>query len=139
MSLYVLDTDTLTLFQEGHATVLQRMGTHSADELAITVLTVEEQVSGWYTRVRKAKDNARLALAYGRLARTVRFLSRIQILDFDEPAIEHFEQLRKAKLKIGGTDLRIAAVVLENRATLVTRNARDFTKIPGLRIEDWSR
>jgi tRNA(fMet)-specific endonuclease VapC len=47
MSLYVLDTDTLTLFEEGHPSVLQRVEAHSADDLAITVLSVEEQLSGW--------------------------------------------------------------------------------------------
>ena len=132
MSTYVLDTDTLTLFEEGQPAVLQRVATHPASELAITVLSVEEQLSGWYTRVRKAKGNARLALAYSRLAKTIRFLSRLQILDFDEPAMRRCEQIRKAKIKIGRMDLRIASVVLEHGAILVTRNARDFRKIPGL-------
>jgi tRNA(fMet)-specific endonuclease VapC len=81
MSLYVLDTDILTLFEEGQPIVLQRVQAHSPSELAITVLSVEEQLSGWYTRVRKAKDNAQLALAYSRLAKAVRFLARLQILD----------------------------------------------------------
>ncbi len=87
MSLYVLDTDMLTLFEEGHPAVLQRVSTRAPGELAITVLSVEEQLSGWYTRLRKAKGAARLALAYARLAQAVRFLSGIQILDFTEPAI----------------------------------------------------
>jgi tRNA(fMet)-specific endonuclease VapC len=138
MSLYILDTDTLTLFEEGHPGVLQRVAAHAPGELAITVLSVEEQLSGWYTRVRQAKSPDRLALAYARLARTVRFLSRIQIFDFDLPAIQRYEHLRKQKIKLGRMDLRIAAVVLEHGAVLVTRNARDFSKILGLQIEDWS-
>ncbi len=119
MSLYVLDTDMLTLFEEGHPAVLQRVAAHAPGELAITVLSVEEQLSGWYTRVRKAKGHTRLALAYARLAQAVRFLSGIQILDFTEPAIRHYEQLRKTCPQVRKMDLRIAAVVLEHGATLV--------------------
>ena len=47
MSLHILDTDTLTLFQAGHVTICQRAKDHLQKELAITVLTVEEQLSGW--------------------------------------------------------------------------------------------
>jgi tRNA(fMet)-specific endonuclease VapC len=62
----------------------------------------------------------------------------MRILTYDEAAIRRFEGLRKAKIKIGRMDLRIAAVVLEQGAVLVTWNARDFKKVPGLPIEDWS-
>jgi tRNA(fMet)-specific endonuclease VapC len=99
---------------------------------------VEEQLTGWYTQLRKAKRPERLAWAYRRLASTVRFLSRVQIIDFDETAIQRYEQRKKNKIKLGTNDLRIAATVLERSAILVTRNIRDFRKVPGLQIEDWS-
>jgi tRNA(fMet)-specific endonuclease VapC len=139
MSLYVLDTDMLTLFEQNHPEVTARVNSHSPTELAITVLSVEEQLSGWYTRVRKAKRPDQLAQAYRELAKTVRFFARLQILDYPEPAIERYEQLRKQKVKISRSDLRIAAVVLERRAILVTRNSRDFKQVPGLHFEDWSK
>ena len=138
MSLYVLDTDTLTLLEDGHPAVGRRFLEQSPEDVAITVLTVEEQLSGWYAEVRKAKRPARLAWAYRRLADTVSFLAHLRILTYDEPAMDRYEQLRKAKIKVGGMDLRIAAVVLEHGAVLVTRNARDFRKVPGLQFEDWS-
>jgi tRNA(fMet)-specific endonuclease VapC len=138
MSLYVLDTDTLQLFQDGHPQVAVRVRAVAPGDRAISVVTVEEQLSGWYTQLRQAKRPERLAWAYRRLAATVRFLSQIQIVDLDESAIQRCEQLKKRKLKVRKMDLRIAATVLERDAILVTRNVRDFQQVPGLRIEDWS-
>lgn len=128
----------LTLLEEGHAAVAQRFLAQPPENVAVTVLTVEEQLSGWYAEVRKAKRPERLAWAYRRLADTIGFLAHLRILTYDEPAMQRYEQFRKAKIRIGGMDLRIAAVVLEHGAVLVTRNARDFRKIPGLQFEDWS-
>jgi tRNA(fMet)-specific endonuclease VapC len=139
MSLYVLDTDTFQLFQEGHAQVVARVRDVPAHDRAISIVTVEEQLSGWYAQLRQAKKLERLAWAYGRLAATVRFLAGVQIIDFNEAAIHRCESLKKHKLGVPKMDLRIAATVLERDATLVTRNLRDFRRVPGLRIEDWSR
>ena len=50
MSLHILDTDTLTLYQTGHAQVVRRVLEHPLAELAVTVVSVEEQLGGWYTR-----------------------------------------------------------------------------------------
>jgi|SRR5580765_444170 len=139
MSLHILDTDTLSLFQDGHAAVITHAKTRPQEDVAITVLTIEEQLSGWYTVLRQAKDNTKLAWAYRRLAENVKFLSRLKIIAFDEPAIRRFQALLKLKLKVRATDLRIAATAIEHNATLVTRNARDFKLIPGLVIVDWSK
>ena len=134
MSLYVLDTDMLTLVAEGHVAVGRRLLEQRAEDVAITVLTVEEQLSGWYTALRKAKQPRKLAWAYQRLADTVRFLARLQILTYNEPAMKRYEGLRKRKVKIKRMDLRIAATVLEHAAILVTRNIRDFKQVPDLQI-----
>ncbi len=139
MSLYVLDTDTFQLFQDEHPLVVARVAATAPEDLAISVITVEEQLSGWFTQLRQAKQPERLLWAYRRLAATARFLSRIQIVDFDEPAFQRHADLKKNKLKIGTNDLRIAATVLERNAILVTRNVSDFQQVPGLTIEDWSK
>jgi tRNA(fMet)-specific endonuclease VapC len=139
MSLYVLDTDIFQLFQDDHPLVVARVLAVALSDRAISVVTVEEQLSGWYAQLRQAKQPERLLWAYRRLAATVRFLSRIQIVDFDEAALQRYEELKKNKLKIGSNDLRIAATVLERNAILVTRNLRDFQQVPGLVIEDWSK
>src|SRR5262245_28674518 len=138
MSLYVLDTDILPLFQSGHAAVTQHVQQHPLTELVVTVISVEEQLTGWYTKLRRAKKRDQLARAYQKLTDVVRFLSRMQILAFPEPAIVRYESLRSAFRRMSKNDLRIAAIVLENGSILVTRNFQDFQQVPGLQIEDWS-
>jgi tRNA(fMet)-specific endonuclease VapC len=82
------------------------------DAIAVSVVTVEEQLSGWYAQLRQAKGPEKLAWAYRQLAANVRFLARVKILDFDEGAIERYVQLKRLRLKIGKMDLQIAATAL---------------------------
>ncbi len=138
MSSFVLDTDILVLFQEGHEAVCRRLLSFGIDELAISVITVEEVLSGWYTLLRRAKDAAQLARAYQRLADSVALLSRFRILSFTEPSIARFEQMKAKKLGVKFMDLRIAANSMEHGGTLITRNRRDFRPIVGLKTDDWS-
>jgi len=135
---FVLDTDSLTLFQEGHPAVCEHFLRHPPGTVAITVLSVEEQLSGWYTQVRQAKSPERLDWAYRRLSESVKFLAQLEILTYDQKAMHRFELLRKQKIRIGRTDLRIAATLLELGLTLVTDNIRDFKQVPGLKLISWS-
>jgi tRNA(fMet)-specific endonuclease VapC len=64
MSLYILDTDTLTLFQHGHAMVTSRCAARPPGESAITVISVEEQLDGRFTAIRRARRPDDLAIAY---------------------------------------------------------------------------
>ena len=139
MTLYVLDTDILTLYQAGHPTVIQHVQRCPADQLAVSVISVEEQLTGWYTKLRRAKKRDQLARAYQRLAQAVNFLAHLRILSFPEPSIERYENLRAVHRHIGKNDLRIAAIVLAQAAILITRNLQDFRQVPGLDIEDWSK
>jgi tRNA(fMet)-specific endonuclease VapC len=138
VSLYVLDTDILTLLRLTDSRVCQQVAAHSPTELATTVITVEEQLRGWYTRLRRAKKRDELARAYQALADTAKALSGLAILSFTESAIIRYEGLKSLKITIGKADLRIAAITLENGSTLVTRNLRDFQQIPNLPLENWA-
>jgi tRNA(fMet)-specific endonuclease VapC len=139
MTRYVLDTDILTLFQLGNPEVLRHVQECSSGQLAITIISVEEELRGWYTKVRQAKKPDQLARAYQHLTDAIRFLANLELLSFTEPAIARYEGLRKSHSTKGKNDLRIAAIVLEHGNTLVTRNVSDFQAIPGLTIEDWSK
>ena len=94
MSLYVLDTNTLTLYQAGHAAVVRRVQQCPPAQLAVSVISVDELLTGWYTKVRRAKKRDELARAYQHLADSVVFLCQFRVLAFPEPAIVRYEQLR---------------------------------------------
>jgi tRNA(fMet)-specific endonuclease VapC len=53
-------------------------------------------------------------------------------------AIARFETLLGLKLNVGKKDLRIAAIALEAGCAVVTRNERDFRRVPGLAVENWA-
>jgi tRNA(fMet)-specific endonuclease VapC len=139
MSLHVLDTDTLSLLQDGHAAVVARVAACAAEDLAITVISVEEQLSGWYRRLRRTKKVEELAKVYDRSTAAVRSLSRLPILSFRVAAIHRSKALQASKLNVGKMDLCIAAIALEHQAVVVTRNVRDFQRVPNLVVEDWSQ
>ena len=103
----------------------------------MTIITVEEILRGWYTQIRRARDDEQLARAYQALRQTVEFARDVQLLPFDLPGIRRYRQLRIHHRRIGTNDLRIAAIVLEQQGILVTRNTSDFADIPGLQLDDW--
>ncbi len=76
--------------------------------------------------------------ADGRLGRHLDFYRGIPVLPFNEPAAVVYQRLRKLRPRLGTMDLRIAAIALSQRATLLTRNRVDFATILGLSFEDWS-
>jgi len=118
--------------------VSTKVAVTSPADLATTVINVEEQLSGWYALLRSTTQPNQVARAYQRLADAIPFLARFTILPFPEPAQLRFQHLMSLRLNIGRMDLRMAAIALEHAATVVTRNVRDFRRVPGLVIEDWS-
>lgn len=138
MSLYVLDTDHVTLYQRNDPRVLARIAKMSYNDLAVTLITAEEQLRGWLKLIRRASSRERLVMAYARLRKALDYFCRIRVLDFDDEASSRYENLRQQKIRIGTRDLRIAATVLSANGILVTRNRLDFTQVPGIVLEDWS-
>jgi tRNA(fMet)-specific endonuclease VapC len=138
MSLYVLDTDVLTLLQHRQPAVCQQVSQHQQDIVAVSVISVQEMLTGWYALLNRVRQRDRLAIAYQSLADTTAFLGGLPILSFTEPAILRYEQLQSLRLNVGKMDLRIAAIALEYGAVVVTRNQRDFGRVPSLMIEDWT-
>jgi tRNA(fMet)-specific endonuclease VapC len=138
VSLFLLDTDHLTLYQMGHSQLLQNVARHVTDQLAISVITVEEQLAGWQRALRQARDDTRREQIYQRMARTVEELSGWLVLPLTQSALGRHASLVRRRLNVGSNDLKIAATALENGAVVVTRNLRDFQRVSGLSCEDWT-
>jgi tRNA(fMet)-specific endonuclease VapC len=138
MPLFVLDTDHISLIQRGHSHVVARVNTTPTDDIAVSVVTYEEQLRGRLDVIRQATNVTRLSVAYLRLREMQEFFCAIRMLDFSAEAAHIYEQLRRQHRTLGTMDLRIAATALATRGTLVTRNTRDFARLAKLSLEDWS-
>lgn len=136
--MYIMDTDHATLYQQAYPALWSRISTLPPDQLATTVITYEEQISGRIAQVRRAQAEKDRIRAYFWLKRTLDFFCRMPVLPFDERAAGKYEELKKRKIRIGTQDLLIASIALGQDCILLTCNWRHFSQIPDLRIEDWS-
>lgn len=139
MNRFVLDTDHLSLLFRGNVIVANNVYRRPGSSIAISIVSVEETLSGWYTLLRRVRDPNDLPSAYENLSASVAFLCPLVRLPFDERAADVYQELLRRKTKVGKMDLRIAATAIAEQDTLVTRNIRDFGRIPELRLTDWSR
>jgi tRNA(fMet)-specific endonuclease VapC len=138
--MYVLDSDILSLVQAGHPRIGERRGRVDAAEIATTIVTRIEILRARFDHLLKAADGKELHLAQQRLIRSEELLAQLVVFPVDFAAAGEFDRLRQVKAlrKIGRADLLIASIALARRATLVTRNLRHFSQIPGLQVEDWA-
>jgi len=93
MSLFVLDTDVLTLYNHGDPAVVRRVRERPPGELAISVLKVDKQLTGWYTLTRQARRPEEIARAYAHLGEALVRLGHWHILPYTESAIARVAQL----------------------------------------------
>jgi tRNA(fMet)-specific endonuclease VapC len=137
MTFYILDTDHLSLYGRNHPVVITRLLAAKV-QLTTTAINVEEQLRGRLAQVAESKDGVIQSNAYQRLVETVMLLSEFHILQYDDKSREVYQALKAQRIRVGTQDLRIASITLAYNGILLTRNVRDFEKIPGLIIEDWS-
>ena len=140
MSLWILDTDCVSLFVEGNPLICKQAADRFPD-VAITIVTVQEIFNGWAGRINDPSQTHQLVWLYTKLWRTTEFFKRVTILNFTESAQTYHQNLLAenkilAKKRLE-KDARIAAIALANNGIMVTRNHKDFSLIPNLQIEDW--
>jgi tRNA(fMet)-specific endonuclease VapC len=139
--MYIFDTDHLSLIQrngqEGKR-ILTKLAVLEDSEVAVTVITYEEQVRGRLGVLSRAKTPDEQVLAYQGLQQLAVDYQSIVILPFSRTSALEHQRLRKAYPRIGSMDLKIAAIALTNNAVLLTRNESDFGQISELRTENWT-
>jgi tRNA(fMet)-specific endonuclease VapC len=134
------DTDLLTEILAGNPAYAERIANVPVAEQSARIVAIEEIIRGRLNAIRQAEaGKARVTIeqAYALFEQMLDDLREVKVLPFTEPADVLLKEWRKMKIRGSTHDLRIAASCMIHSATLVTRNRRDFEKIPGLSVEFW--
>jgi tRNA(fMet)-specific endonuclease VapC len=132
--IYLLDTNAWIVYlRQSNARLVQRFLQVVPAEIALNSVVLAELFYGAHHGAAN-KQAANLALI-GRLQQ--RFVS----LPFDDRAAAEYGEIRAhlaaQGTPIGSNDLLIASIALANGLTLVTNNTNEFSRVPGLNLEDW--
>ena len=130
---YLLDTNIVSdLIRNPKGAASRRLRLVGIDQACVSIVVAAELHYG-------AEEKGPLSLT----KRIEEFLESIRILPLNEPSDRIYAmvraQLKKAGRIIGQNDLFIAAHALALDCTLVTDNEEEFSRVPGLRIENWLR
>jgi len=137
----LLDTDHLSVLVDRrhfrHTRLQERIRDSIDQDLAIPIVSAEEQLRGWLAQIHRLHDFSKQVPAYGRLAQLIDFLSRWQVIPFVPLAADQCRLIRRQGVRIGSQDLKIAAIAIINDALLLSANLRDFRQVPELMVESW--
>jgi tRNA(fMet)-specific endonuclease VapC len=137
----LFDSDIFTLLTYNHANVCRRFeAVPEGEQIGVTVVTRMEVLRGRTDSLLKAANERELLVATERLQKTEAALGAFLLLHVDEKAATHFKVLLEHKKlsKMKRPDMLIACIALAHDAILVTRNTKDFNKVPGLKLENWA-
>ena len=133
MKRYMLDTDMCSyIIKEHPESVRQRFQTLAMEQLCISVVTYAELIYG----VERSSSK--------RVNRPIieDFVRHLDVMDWDTEAADQYgvirAELEAAGTPIGAMDMMIAAHAKSIKAVLVTNNQKHFTKVRGLKIDNWT-
>jgi tRNA(fMet)-specific endonuclease VapC len=138
MAQFLFDTDHLTLYDYGQPQVRQRHAAELPDAVGISAVTIQEYLRGRLAAVARHVSGPKHVQAFANLLTSLQLFQQFPQIAYDLRSENQFQQLRVLRLHVGTQDLKIAAVALVNNLTVLTRNRRDFAKVPGLILGDWS-
>lgn len=131
---YILDTDIcIYIIKKKPEQVLKKLAKLASTDIAISAVTLSELIYGAEKSQHKEKN----------LEALTGFLVPIEILAWDESAAKSTGEIRavleKSGKVIGPYDLQIAGQALSLNLTLVTNNEKEFSRVKGLKIENWAK
>jgi tRNA(fMet)-specific endonuclease VapC len=126
----MLDTDTVSHIVRKHPSVIGKLIKHEEDEICISAITYAEIYYGL-----EKKGSVRL------FNEIMPIMGKFTMVDFGGSQSELYGKIRlgleKSGTPLGDMDTLIAASALAVGAILVSHNVKHFSKIKGLKIEDW--
>jgi len=130
---YMLDTNMcIYLIKRKPPEVLARFKQTEISQVSISSITLSELFYG-VSKSAKSEQNF-MALT--------QFLAPLEILPFGSEAAQYYGQLRTLLERkgppIGSLDMLIAAHALSIPCILVSINVKEFIRVPGLKIENWT-
>ena len=133
MAVYMLDTDIASyIMKRSNDAVLQKLQATPVSAICISAIAESELRFGVEVSPSRRRDQEALEA----------LLRYLQVFDYPAAASLDYGQIR-AELKqrgvmIGANDLLIASHARCLGMTLVTNNTREFSRVPGLKIENWA-
>ncbi|YAF97668.1 MAG: type II toxin-antitoxin system VapC family toxin [Nodularia sp. CChRGM 3473] len=139
---YLLDTDHLSILQrqagQDYTNLSTRMAHYPLSDFAVSTVTFHEQVLGSHTYINRARSLDEMVKGYEIMTRLIHDFKVLPLVSFDAGAATALSQLQSQRIQLGKMDARIAAIALFRGLILLTRNHRDFGKVAGLAIKDWT-
>jgi tRNA(fMet)-specific endonuclease VapC len=125
---YLVDSDYIADYLKGQTTAIQLLDTLFPDGIAISIISYAEVYEGIYYGYRPEHYKGVFA----------RFLAGVTVLGITRPIAKTYALIRgelgrKGQL-IDQPDLFIAATAIHHNLTLVTRNVKDYQRIPNLKL-----
>ena len=132
MLTYLLDTDIVIYTMKMKPEAVREAFNAHYDQLAISTITLMELIFGAHKSANSARN----------LREVEGLAARVEVLPYDFDAAAHTGQLRAELAKlgtpIGPYDQMIAGLARSRGLILVTNNVSEFSRVPGLRIENWT-
>jgi len=129
---FMLDTNTcIYIIKRKPPNVIERFIQTEISQIGISSITLSELLYGVSKSSRPEQNKMALT----------QFIAPMEILPYDDEAAQYYGDLRtrleKKGTPIGSLDMLIAAHALSINCTLITNNAKEFIRIPNLKIDNW--